>query len=179
MFRPLSNPVVLGTIIAVGLGGVACAAKKPEAGRSALVQTLSDCRNLKDDSFRLACYDKAAASLDEAEQQGQVVVVDREQVKAVRRQAFGFSLPAFDIFGRGVKEEKIDRISETVESAHLNSEGRWVMMMTDGASWIEKEAEHDQNPPAKGSIIKIRSGTLGSFFCNVDGQYAVRCERQR
>ena len=179
MFRPALPPAILGVLFALGLSGFAQAAKKAEPSRSALVQALSDCRKLTDDSFRLACYDKAAASFDQAEQQGQLVVVDREQVKAVRRQAFGFTLPAFDVFGHNAHEEKIDKVSETVESARLNGEGHWVMSMGDGATWVQIDSEHVENPPIKGSVVKIRSASLGSYFCNIDGQYAVRCERQR
>ena len=179
MLRPPFAAFLVVCGVALGAASPTFAAKKVEVSRSALVQALSDCRKLTDDAFRLACYDKAAASFDQAEQQGQLVVMDREQVKTVRRQAFGFALPAFDVFGHGAKEEKIDKISETVESARLNGEGHWVMTMADGATWVQIDSEHVENSPVKGSNVKIRAASLGSFFCNIDGQYAVRCERQR
>ena len=50
---------------------------------------------------RLACFDAAAARLDEAEKKGDIVVVDRRQAQEVRRQAFGFTLPSLTLFDRG------------------------------------------------------------------------------
>lgn len=156
------------------------AAKKPsEQTRAAVVQSLSDCRKLTDDAFRLACYDKAAALLDEAEQQGQVVVLDREQVKTARRQTFGLSLPAFTLFNHGSKEDRIDNITLTIDRVAQTQDGKWIMSDADGVTWAQIDAEYLESAPHKGSILKIRAAAIGSYLCNIDGQRAIRCQRQR
>ena len=77
------------------------------------MQQLLDCRKLADSAARLACYDKAAATMDQAEAKGDIVVVDREQARKVRRQAFGFTLPSITLFERGEKPEEISTMNET------------------------------------------------------------------
>src|SRR6185369_5733362 len=74
------------------------------------VQATIDCRRLSDDHARLACYDEAVDSLGKALGQGQVVAVDRSQVQAVRRQAFGFTLPSLDLFGRSERPQDVDAV---------------------------------------------------------------------
>ena len=79
-------PAALATAVCIPCGAWA-APLVP--GRAAVVQSLTDCRKIPAADARLACYDKAADAFDQAQAQGQVVVVDREQVRTVRRQAFG------------------------------------------------------------------------------------------
>lgn len=170
---------IIGVFLTLVMGSSAVAAKKPgEPARAAVVQAVSDCRKLTDDAFRLACYDKAAASFDQAEQQGQVVVIDRDQVKTVRRQAFGLSLPAFTIFNKGPKEDHVDNIVMTVESSQEQQDGKWVWTSAEGVTWAQIDSEFVSNPPHKGSTVKIRAAAMGSFLCNIDNQRAVRCERR-
>src|SRR5580692_2504111 len=95
------------------LSTLAASTLKPP-GRAELVKALSDCRAITDPTDRLACYDKAAAALDEAQTKGDVVIVDRQQAQAVKRQAFGFNLgAALSIFDRpggkeGAKDKEAD-----------------------------------------------------------------------
>lgn len=155
------------------------AAPRPEPGRAAVVQAISDCRKLPDRDARLACYDKAADAFEQAQNQGQVVVVDREQARAIRRQGFGFSMPSLSLFSRGPKEEPVDRVTVELTGAHRNSDGRWVMTTTDDAVWAQTAGDDPYKEPHQGSSVVIRRGTFGSYFCNVDGQFAFRCARQR
>jgi hypothetical protein len=158
----------------------AAAAPKPaEPARAAVLQAVADCRKLAVDAARLACYDKAVAALDQAESEGQVVVIDREQVKAVRRQAFGLTLPAFTLFNRGPQEDQVDRVTIELSEAHLGAERKWIMTSTEGVVWAQNDDESVQEEPHTGSKVVIRHAALGSYFCNIDGQRAVRCERRR
>jgi hypothetical protein len=45
--------------------------------RAAALQAVANCRKLTGDSARLACCDKAAPGLHQAEAKGQIVVIDR------------------------------------------------------------------------------------------------------
>ena len=158
----------------------ASAPVKLEAKRAAVLDALASCRKETADAQRLACFDKAVAALDEAEAKGQVVVVDREQVAQVKRQAFGFSLPALSFFSaRGAPEEKMDRVSYTLDHAGRAGNGAWVLTTTEGPVWVQTDVtETLTGDPHKGSTLAVRHAALSSYFCNVDGQRAIRCNRQ-
>ena len=96
----------LAVLAACALTLTACGEKQePSAtARPELLSRLVGCRQVADSTARLACYDAAASALDSAERQGDVVVVDRAQVSAARRQLFGFDLPAMPgLFDRGAR----------------------------------------------------------------------------
>ncbi|MCA3730326.1 MAG: hypothetical protein INF03_12320, partial [Phenylobacterium sp.] len=90
----------VGLVILVILsGGPALAQQSPPSGA---LDLLLSCRSVRADADRLACFDRASASLAEAEAGGALVVMDRAKVEAVRRQAFGFSIPSIaDLMPRG------------------------------------------------------------------------------
>ena len=181
MTRAAKTTALFGAAFAALCAATAFAAQpaKLDVGRAAVVQSLSDCRKISEDAARLACYDKAAGALDQAESQGQVVVIDREQAKAVRRQAFGFNLPSLNLFSRGAvkTDEGFDHLNLDLASAHHSSEGKWVFVATDGAVWRQTDNEEIAEDPHQGSKLFVHNGALGSFFCKVDGQPQVRCER--
>ncbi len=172
----------LGIIVAA-LSGPVWAAKAPTpAERAAVVQAISDCRKVAEDAARLACYDKAAGAFEQAETKGDVVVVTREHVQQVRRQAFGFSMPSLDLFGgRGSarKEEGFDRLTLEVQGAHKDRDGRWVLEATDGVVWRQTDDQEFFKDPRAGSKLVITHGALSSFFCQIDTLPQIRCARVR
>ena len=177
---PLSalHPLALATAL---LGAALPAAAKPSlaASRTAVSQAISDCRKVDDRDARLACYDKAADAFDQAQAAGQVVVVDRAQVHEVKRQAFGLSLPSLNLFSRGPKDEVLDRVTVKLSGAHQDEGGKWVMITDENAVWRQIDTQEMYEGPHAGSTVAIRRASLGSFFCNVDGQSAIRCARSQ
>jgi hypothetical protein len=174
----LAGGVVAGAVMLLPATPSLARAVAPDPPRAAVVQALTDCRKLTDDTARLACYDKAAIAFDQAETQGQVVVIDREQVKAVRRQAFGFNLPTLHIFDRTTKtEEGLDHVELDIDHAYRNAQGRWVLASTNGAVWRQTDDFDIGQEPHKGSKLSIKNGLLGSFFCKIDSTPQMRCER--
>ncbi|HEX4179677.1 MAG TPA: hypothetical protein VHY32_02690 [Caulobacteraceae bacterium] len=167
----------LSLTTAAGASEAASAPKLPNPAE--LVKALSDCRAITGPTERLACFDKAAAALDEAQTKGDVVVVDRQQVREVKRQAFGFHLDALSIFNKGgAKEEPGDNaITATVRSAYRNAAGKWVVTLDNGAVWRQIDDEELGREPHQGSQIRVRKATLGSFMMNVDGQPGIRVHR--
>lgn len=159
----------------------AAAAQTPaaESPRAAQFEAVVACRALSDGAQRLACFDAAAAQLAEAEASGDIVVVSRDQARAARRQAFGFSLPSLSIFDRTAQPEEVDRISGEVERAYQNANAKWVVVLADGAVWEQIDNEPVPRKPRAGSKAEIRRAALGSFFMNLDGQRAVRARRIR
>jgi hypothetical protein len=141
------------------------------------VKAVIDCRVITDDPARLACFDKAVAAMSAAEKSGELLTLDREQRRAVRRESFGLTLPSLDIFSRGEKPEEADRLTAHVASASLNAEGKWLIRLDDGALWEQTDDYSPNHGPHAGSTVVIFKGMLGSFFLKVDGQQAIRAKR--
>jgi hypothetical protein len=165
------------TLLALAVPATASAAEPAGGPRAAAFQGFLDCKTRTEAAARLACYDAAAAALGGAEQRGDIVVVDREQARAVRRQAFGFSMPSLSLFSKGEKPEEADRVAAVVDNAYRNSEGKWVFELDDGAVWTQVDSEPMARSPKKGSKVEIRQAAMGSFFLNSDGQRALRARR--
>ena len=176
-------PRLRRVLIAFSAGAFAASAAAAGAaaprteGRAALVQQLTDCRKLSEDAARLACYDTATAALEQAEAKGDIVVVDREQARTVRRQAFGFSLPSMAMFERGEEKEQIDNVSGKIASARQDAAGKWVLRLEDGAVWQQVDAQELSLYPKPGQSVTIRKATLGSFLASVEGRRAFRVRR--
>jgi hypothetical protein len=164
------------TLAATG-GNAAAAPPKPRE-RAAAVQKLADCRRLPADAERLACYDEAMAALDQAEAKGDIVVVDREQARAVRRQAFGFSLPSLSLFDRDGKPEPVDAVTLKVESATRGGDGKWLLRLEGGQVWRQIDASELSRQPRPGAVVTIRSALMGSYKLTVgDSAAAIRVHR--
>jgi hypothetical protein len=167
------------SVAAVGLLAPWLLAAAPPPTAAPAVQAVLACRAITDDAARLACFDKATAAMGEAQTKGDLLTLDREQRRAVRRQAFGLTLPALNLFDRGEKPEEVDRLAATAASASQDPYGRWTIRLEDGAVWRQTDDNQLYPPPHKGSKVVIRKGALGSFFMDIDGQPAVRAQRDR
>ena len=186
--RPLRSVTILlsGAMLAGAWGAVCLGAPdKAPPTRAPELQAIVDCRALTDRDARLNCYDAAAARLDQAEATGQVVVVNREQVRKVRKDVFGLELPSLDIFSSitrktpGGAGEEVDKITATVKTAWRGGDGRWNLELDNGAVWRQVDDSPFANDPHSGSKVEVRKGALGSYFMKVDGQPAFKAHRDR
>lgn len=153
----------------------ATAQPRPE-GRAAIVREVVDCRKLTDDSARLTCYDAATAALDQAEAKGDIVVVDREQVRSVRRQAFGFALPSLTLFEKGEKPEILNVVTLPVKSASRGGDGKWIIRFDDQV-WRQIDTGEFSREPRPGTVATIRSAMMGSYLMSIGGHAGVRVKR--
>lgn len=172
--RSRTPMLALGAALVLALPSFAAG---PAPKRAGVYQKMLDCRAISDSAARLACYDGAAAQFEQAETTGQVVVVDRAQMREVRRQVFGFNVPSMSLFSRGEREEEIRSLSSTVTAARQDPYGKWVITIEGGAVWKQTEVVELVRRPKPGSKVEIKSGTLGSYFMKVDGQKAIKVER--
>lgn len=158
----------------------AIAAKDPPP-RPAVFQKLVDCRAIADDPARLACYDAQVVKLDEAERASDVVVVDRAEIKKARKGLFGLSLPDLGgIFGGkkgGAPEPELTEIESTVKSAAIGGGGKLIVIIADGARWVQTDSKAMRVPKA-GVPVKIRKAAMGSFFMNIDDRPGIKVVRQ-
>src|SRR5580693_10754165 len=159
---PIRN-ILSGAVLTLAVsGGVALAAKPPPTTAPA-VQAVVDCRKIEDGVQRLACYDAATDALTKAATSGDLVTLDRQQRRAVRKQAFGFTLPALAMFDVGEKSETMDSIDETLASARQDAQSKWTFVMQDGAIWRQIDDEFLSRDPRPGSAVVIRKAMMGSF----------------
>lgn len=175
-----SGAVGRGVLImaAVAIGFPACsswATQPPSAAPS--VAAVIACRRITDDAARLACFDKAVTAMDEAQTTGNLVTLDREQRRAVRRQTFGFQLPSLNIFDKGEKPEEADRLEAKVASARQDAFGKWSIRLEDGATWVQIDDSELRRTPKPGSSVVITRGLVGSFFLKVEGAGSMRARR--
>jgi len=168
-----------GAVIAVLAASQLVAAPAPALpqDRAKELQQLIDCRKLTDNAARLACYDQAAASLDQAEAKGDIVVVNREQARKVRRQAFGFTLPSISLFERGEKAEDIASTVDKIAQVRRLPTGRWEIKLESGATWVQIDATEIPIDPKPGQPVKINRASLGSYMMQVGNQRAVKVHR--
>lgn len=155
-------------------GAVSAAPAKPTAAQ---VKALAECVSVADDAARLACYDKTARSLVDAEKSGEVVVVDQAQVKEVKRQSFGLNINLGPLFDHGDKAEQISKLDTAVASASKDAEGKWLIRTTEGQLWRQIDSDPLYADPKHGDKIVIQHGSLGSFFLKVNNDRAMRAHR--
>jgi hypothetical protein len=98
-------------------------------------------------------------------------------VREAKKAAFGFEMPHFTLFDRGEKPEKIDHVSGIAAEAYANHDGKWVVVLEDGAKWVQVDGEPVYNAPHKGTKVEIRTAAMGSYFMKLDGQRAIRAHR--
>jgi hypothetical protein len=169
------RPIVLAAVLALTCSGVAAKPKPPTTAPA--VQAVVDCRAVVDSAQRLACYDAATDALTKAQSSGDLVTLDRQQRQAVRRQAFGFTLPTLAMFDVGERGEGVDTLEETLASARQDAQGHWTFVMQDGAVWRQIDDEFLSRDPHPGSAVAIKRASLGSYMLSVDKQPGVRAHR--
>ncbi|WP_129794473.1 hypothetical protein [Sphingosinicella sp. CPCC 101087] len=157
------------------------AAQEAQTQRPAALTRLIDCRAVQGEAERLACYDAAVAAFETAEQNNEVVVMDRQQVRRTRRSLFGLVLPDLDIFGDNQVDE-VEGVSEletTIRSVREDGYGKWVFVLEDGARWRQLDSRELAREPRPGNTIRIRRAAMGSYLANIEGQVAIRVRREQ
>lgn len=147
------------------------------AERAGALKAVVDCRAITDSAERLACYDRATAALDVAEAKGDVVVIDRGQMRQARKAAFGFNFQMPSFMTQGVKEEELTRLEATVGSARQDPHGKWIIKLDDGAVWVQVDTAKLRKVPA-GAAVTLKTAALGSYFLTVKGYGTIRAKRQ-
>ena len=145
------------------------------------LRALASCREISEPKDRLACYDREAVAVQQALAKGDLVALDREEVRKTRRSLFGFSLPATRLFSdrdrSDAEDETVDNLSAEIKSARQLPRGRWMIELEEGGSWTQIDDRKLAIYPRPGHKIEIRRAALGSYLANINGQIAVRVKR--
>jgi len=160
--------------VAILWAGSAPAARRVQTGTPAQVQQLMSCRTIAATDQRLACYDRAAAAMQQAIANQDLFMVDKERARAAGRSLFGFSVPNFGgLFGNN---DEISQIDGVIKSAGRNSDGGWLITLQDGSVWTQTDdwPGLDARP---GKKVTVKRGMLGSFWLAIPGQNGIKVKR--
>lgn len=161
-------------VTAIIFAGSPASAQKPTSA-GPLVDAVTACRQVTDNAARLACFDRAAGVLDQATQAGNLMVVDREDVRKTRRGLFGFALPKLPFFsGDDSQEQQAEEIEAKIKGLRGLGHGKWQIELDTGAKWQTTEALIRPSTPRIGDAIKIKKAALGSYFITIRDGRAIR-----
>lgn len=173
-------------LIALCSASLLLAAAGPAAGAAAQsrppaqLEALLACRANTNEAQRLACYDAAVAQMDQAVRSGSVTVVDRTEVRRMRRSLFGFSIPDIPLLGGGRDEpEEAKQITAKVRSARSEGYNKWTLTLDNGAVWRTTEALRGFATPKSGATVTLTKGALGSYWLQVGNGRPAKAMRVR
>ena len=142
-----------------------------------LIGQLGDCRAIRADADRLACFDRAVGAVVEAQRKSDIVILDRGEVRKAKRSLFGFSLPSIALFGSGKDDEPMKQLVGTIRTSTPLPGGLIRFELDDGGLW--ETTEQVMLAPRRGDVLTIRAGTLGSYIATSPGRRSARVRRLR
>jgi hypothetical protein len=143
---------------------LSCAASwRALAGPSGLPDALQACTQERDDSRRLACYDR-----------------EMPRLAATPDKSFGLSPEqARKLQAPEARDKPRPQIlSSTVSAVKERSDGRKVITLANGETWVQGEA-WSAFPLSVGDAITIKPGALGSFHLYAPSGTATWVTRAR
>lgn len=178
--------IILASLAFVALAGPVAAQERTPASPNVLNQVYA-CRDIADEAQRLACYDGAVGRLQEAQNSGGLVAVDRQQAQEMDRESFGFHLPSLSsIFGGGGSSdsaastprfERVDNIPMEIASVVHRRNSPSTFTMTNGQVWVQIDDEVARNV-RQGGRVTMRRASLSSYLMSVEsGGPAIRVRR--
>lgn len=172
--RSLVAAVVM--LMASSLASPAIAAKRETPPVPAEFTRVVACSSITDPAQRLACFDREVAAMNEAQRKGDLVAVDRSQIRKTRRSLFGLALPDLGVFGDD-SDEAASEITTTLKRVSQTPDGKWIFDLAEGGRWLQLDSREFIVDPKPGHSIRIRRAALGSYLANVNKQIAVRVRR--
>lgn len=168
--------------VAASLAAEGLAKEGSAPDESSYIAALRDCQGKQDPAARLACYDTAVSAMVAASTEGDLRVVDREDVREARRKLFGFTLPDLGIFGGKSDKDDPERQEEftslTTSITGVRASGStYVLVTAEGAQWQLDEMPARLMRPKVGQPLEIKKGALSSYFLRINGQKGVKGRR--
>ncbi len=142
-----------------------------------IFQEVVDCRAIADPAARLTCYDTNVAKLDDAQKKNELFVADKAQVRETRKGLFGLSLPKIKLFGKGDDADEIKEVNAVIASVSNDSKGNLVFTLEDGAVWKQTDQAYFGRPPAAGTAMNIKMGSVGAYWAKIGDKLAIKVRR--
>ena len=133
------------------------------------------CQKITDSAQRLACYDREVTTVASANARGDLVVVDRQQIREAKRSLFGLTLPNLTMLGDSGND--VTTLDTTIKSVSYAADTKPIYTLAEGGRWQQLEFKTFIMDPAPGMKVHIKRAALGSYMMNVEGQIAVRVQR--
>lgn len=171
--------VATGAILGM-TGGQAAAKESSNKNDSPHLEALRACQNETAPEARLACFDKAVSTLLSADEEGELRVVDREDVRKTRRSLFGFGLPDLGIFkshGNREDDQDFEQLETTITAVGGSRSTGYLITTEEGAVWSLSQVPNRLMTPKAGQKIEIKKGALSSYFLRINGQPGVKGKR--
>lgn len=156
---------------------------------SAVVKSISSCRQIADEAERFACYDRVAGAIGKGEtaiDQAAKPPSVQERRDAGRRE-FGkpsapppIARPAPPLRQAQTQkptDARVRQIVSKLEHISLTPDGRLLIVTATDGAWVQTDHERFQNLPHPGAEIMIRRSPIGNFMCDIDRWHAARCRR--
>lgn len=147
---------------------------------SPVIGKLETCTALSDNAERLACFDREVGALVGASKEGDVRVVETEDITNARRKLYGYSLPNVGIFEAATKEEKEEaaRLQSVVTKVRQVSSKEWHFWIEEGdARWRVKSNSIRFKAPKVGDEVEFEPASLGTYWIRLNGRKGVRGNR--
>jgi hypothetical protein len=161
--------------------GVAVLAQQPGwPGSASVVDGLRGCRGIASAEARATCYDANVGTLLVAIEEGDVRLVDREQVRKTRRQLFGLAMPETELLKADDKdkaEEASGMFETTIASSRQTGPANWRFTTAEGAVWEINNPPRKIAPIAAGDKVVFKKASLGYYFIRINGQLGVKGRR--
>ncbi len=170
-------------VVAVMPSQAGAAPRNPTEAAKAVVE----CRTIADTAARVACYDAAAAALEEAmappspEEQA----ADFGSRSSGAQDNDGFSIFGIDLFGSEQlpkspeeRSAEVSEISARVVERATTSAGRTIFMLDNGQMWRTVDSTEVRWPSDEETpMVRVNRGALGSYrlnFAGLNKAYLVR-----
>jgi hypothetical protein len=132
------------------------------------------CAAIANDSERLKCFDAALAKLKATEQSGDVTIVDREGVRSLEKDSFGFHLPSIGaLFARrapnaaapvSVNAQTIEEVAAKITRlGRSGADQQAVFTLDNGQVWRQIDTASTATVKA-GEAVTIKRAAMGSFM---------------
>lgn len=164
-----------GLGFAAVMAGPGLAVAQSEAYQTG-VQAVLACQDVKGDKAQLACFRHAAKLLAEHPAAGPAP--EGSTAQAVQA-------PAPVPFGAPPPRAPRDRSAEArsaelvVRSMGDLGDGRAILNLADGSSWVETEAEPITSAVKRGDKVRLEKGALGGYLLVLPHRSAIRIRRLR
>lgn len=154
----------------------ALAQETPIGPGDELIYKLRACQSEQNDTKRLACFDAAVGRFVDANEAGDVRVVDREEILENRRDLFGFNVPNKGILA-APEDEDTDRLKTTITSVRYLTSRKVRFRTQEGALWEIGNAPARMRRIEVGDAVEFKKAALGSYFVKVRGSRGVKGKR--
>lgn len=173
-----TNSAAALALLALLAAPASAAVRDEKAPAPAPIARVVACQSVADTAQRLACFDREVAAMARAEASGELVAMDRQQLRRTKRSLFGIALPDLDVFGDsdGIEGEA-STLETTIKSVRQRGDGKWILDLAEGGRWMQIDSHELAQDPRAGHPIRIRRAAMGSYLANVNKQYAIRVRR--